>query len=110
MRVVFGVQFVAHKQVSRTKTWRKPLLRAPAVVLFAAAVEFAVWLGLTDRNAMNRPDELIECRMLSVPTRAPLESVETSCVDGAHDESTPKQVSRKSTWRPATALATRFVA
>jgi hypothetical protein len=26
MRVVFGVQVVAAMQVSRTKTWRKPLL------------------------------------------------------------------------------------
>jgi hypothetical protein len=32
MRVVAGVQFVAPRQVSRTKTWRKPLLGVVAEV------------------------------------------------------------------------------
>ena len=41
MRVVFGMQDVAPVQVSRTKTWRKPLLvfDVPEAADFAAAFE-----------------------------------------------------------------------
>src|SRR5580704_12857682 len=102
MRVVFGVQDVAPRQVSRTKTWRKPLfevdVEAGDFADFAAAFELdcdAVLLGVTARNAMKRPDALTDGRMPSVPTSAPLASVETSCVEGEHCVFAPKQVSRR---------------
>ena len=86
-------------QVSRTKTWRKPLLVVDAEAAdFAAAAEVdadAVLLGVTARNAMNLPEALIEGRMPSVPTSAPLGSVEMSRVDGEHCDWTPAQVSRR---------------
>src|ERR1700722_1181415 len=60
---------------------------------------------------MYRPEELTEGRMLSVPTRAPLGSVDTSCVDGTHAAAAaPTQVSCRKTWRPVEVLATRLVA
>jgi hypothetical protein len=102
MRVVFGVQLAAPMQVSRMKTWRKPLLEldVPEAADFAAAlgaVEADAWLGVTARNAMNRPEALTDGKMPSVPTSAPAESVEMSCVDGEHCDCdlTPKQVSRR---------------
>lgn len=102
MRVVFGVQDAAPRQVSRTKTWRKPLLDvevdAGGFADFAAALELvcdAVLLGVTARNAMKRPEALTDGRMPSVPTSAPLGSVETSCVEGEHCVLAPRQVSRR---------------
>src|SRR5579864_5104358 len=88
MRVVFGVHDVAPRQVSRTKTWRKPLSEldveagdfADFATAFALACD-AVLLGVTARNAMKRPDALTDGRIPSVPTSAPLGSVETSCVE-----------------------------
>ena len=101
MRVVFGVQLAAPMQVSRTKTWRKPLSEVELDVDdgdFAA--DFALlWdfvaLGVTARKATKRPEALTEGRMPSVPTRAPVGSVEMSCVEGEHCDFTPVQVSRK---------------
>ena len=81
---------------------------------FAWAVAWpATWLGMTAKNAIKRPEELTEGKMLSVPASAPLASKETSCVEGVHDcEAAPKQVSRKYTWRPGPGAvpATRFAA
>src|SRR5579859_6343331 len=108
MRVVFAVQFVAPTQVSRTKTWRNPLFGEPAVAL-ARAEDFA-WLGVTATNATKRPDALTDGKMLSVPTSAPLESVEISCVDGVHELGAPTQVSRRYTWRPDGASGSKLVA
>jgi len=101
MRVVFGVQLAAPMQVSRTKTWRKPLSEVELDVEdgdfaadFALLCDF-VALGVTARKATKRPEELTEGRMPSVPTRAPVGSVEMSCVEGEHCDFTPVQVSRK---------------
>jgi hypothetical protein len=80
--------------VSRTKTWRSPLL-VPAALFVEGADLLLAWLGVTATKATNLPDALREGKIASVPTSAPCESVETSCVEGAHDASTPKQVSRK---------------
>src|ERR1700722_13565625 len=102
MRVVFGVQEEAPRQVSRMKTWRKPLFAVElddvAAADFAAAGEpdcDATWLGVTARNAINRPEALTDGRMPSVPTSCPVGSVETSCVDGEHCDCAPAQVSRR---------------
>jgi hypothetical protein len=102
MRVVFGVQEVAPIHVSRTKTCRKPLFEVDVgAAADLAAAEFAefednpLWLGVTARNAMNRPDALTDGKMPSVPTRAPPASVETSCVEGEHCDCAPVQVSRR---------------
>ena len=101
MRVVFGVQFGAPMQVSRTKTWRKPLSEVELDVEdgdfaadFALLCDF-VALGVTARKATKRPEALTEGRMPSVPTRAPVGSVEMSCEEGEHCDFTPVQVSRK---------------
>jgi hypothetical protein len=105
MRVVFGVHEEAPRQVSRMKTWRKPLFALGlelddevAAADFAAAVEpdcDVAWLGVTARNAMNRPDALTDGKMPSVPTSWPVGSVETSCVDAEHCDCVPAQVSRR---------------
>jgi hypothetical protein len=103
MRVVFGVQLAAPRQVSRTKTWRKPLsgvevedgdFAADFASDFALLCDF-VALGVTARKAMKRPEALTDGRMASVPTSAPFGSVEMSCVEGEHWVFTPVQVSRK---------------
>ncbi len=46
---------------------------------------------------MKRPEALIDGKIPSVPTSAPVGSVETSCVDGVQDElaGAPTQVSRR---------------
>jgi hypothetical protein len=95
MRVVLGVQLLVARQVSRTKTWRKPLLVVAAEFGVEAADVLLAWLGVTATKATNLPDALTEGKIASVPTSAPCGSVETSCVEGAHDASAPKQVSRK---------------
>jgi len=79
MRVVFGVQFVAPRQVSRRNTWRKPLL-GEAAGLAGNFPLAASWLGVTARNYDVAPEELIEGNMLSMPFSAPPGSVETSDV------------------------------
>jgi hypothetical protein len=96
------VQDFAPMQVSRTKTCRNPLfdveLADVPAVDFAAPVEpacDALWLGVTARNAINRPDALTDGKMPSVPTSCPFESVETSCVDGEHSDCAPAHVSRR---------------
>jgi hypothetical protein len=53
------------------------------------------WLGMMERKAIKRPEELTEGKMLSVPTRAPFESREISCVEGLQESAAPAQVSRK---------------
>ena len=102
IRVVFGVHEEAPRHVSRTKTWRKPLFAVEfdevAAADFAATVEpdcDVAWLGVTARNAMNRPEALTDGRMPSVPTSWPVGSVETSCVDAEHCDCEPAQVSRR---------------
>jgi len=93
-RVVLGVQGAATpKQVSRTKTWRIPLLGEPD---FDAYLEF-----VTERKATKRPEELREGSKLSLPESAPPSSVEMSVVCGVHEVVAPKQVSRRKIWRPA---------
>jgi hypothetical protein len=97
MHVVLGVQFGVFKQVSRKKTWRRPLL---GVVVEGAACGFAAddcesWLGVTATNATKRPEELIEGRMASVPVRAPAGSVEISEVSGLHAVVAPVHISRR---------------
>ena len=94
MRIVFGVQFVAPRQVSRRNTWRKPLL-GEAAALAGNFPPAASWLGVTARNTMKRPDELIDGNMLSVPFSAPPGSVETSDVAALQEALAPAQVSRK---------------
>src|ERR1700687_1814794 len=107
MRVVFGVQLAAPRQVSRMNTWRYPLLLLLAGVLAETDVRFAAWLCVTAKNATKRPEELTEGRRVSAPTSAPRESAATSCVEGLHDSPAPMQVSRKETCRPAGAVSTR---
>ena len=99
MRVVFGVQLAAPMQVSRTKTWRKPLSavdddEGDFAADFALLCDF-VALGVTARKATKRPEALTDGRIPSVPTSAPVGSVEMSCVDGEHCVFTPVHVSRK---------------
>jgi hypothetical protein len=72
-------------------TCRKPLLLE--FTEFFAEVE--EWLEVMARKATNLPEELTEGRMLSVPTNAPFESEEMSCVEDLHDSPAPAQVSRK---------------
>ena len=110
MRVVFGVQVLAPRHVSRTNTCRIPLFGALGAFAIAAAGVFAAALAVTATKATNRPELLIDGRMLSVPFKAPLESVEIKVVEGLHEFSAAMQVSRKYTWRPAGAPSTRFVA
>src|SRR5260370_12621821 len=105
MRVVFGAQFVAPRHVSRMNTWRKPLLLALAVVFNGAGTGLEEWPGVMARNATKRPEELMEGRMLSVPTSVPFESVEMSCVDGLHDSPAPAQGSRTYICLPGAALS-----
>jgi hypothetical protein len=102
-----AVQEDAPRQVSRTKTWRNPLLFAvsfdAALVCaalfrpagFCAALAAADLLAVTATKATNLPEALTEGRMLSVPASCPLGSVETSCVDGVQPDAAPVQVSRK---------------
>ena len=83
MRVVFCVQFDAPMQVSRMKTWRKPLSEVDVeeedfAADFVLPLCDVVWLGVTARNATKRPEALTDGRMPSVPTSAPAESVEMS--------------------------------
>jgi len=94
IRVVFGVQLAAPRHVSRTNTWRYPLLFALPVEL-AWVVGFTEWLGVTATNATKRPELLTDGRIASVPTRAPPASVEISCVEGMQADAAPKQVSRR---------------
>ena len=99
MRVVFGVQLAAPMHVSRTNTWRKPLSvvdddEGDFAADFALLCDF-VALGLTARKATKRPEALTDGRIPSVPTSAPVGSVEMSCVDGEHCVFTPVHVSRK---------------
>ena len=101
MRVVLGVQPEAPRQVSRTKTWRKPLSEVDEDVEdgdfaagFALLWDF-VALGVTARKATKRPEELTEGKMPSVPTSAPVGSVEMTCVEGEHCVFTPAHVSRR---------------
>src|SRR5580700_3414190 len=107
MRVVLGVQFAVPRQVSRTKTWRKPLFEAFEPDLSTGAPEECV--GVTARNATNRPEALTDGKTASVPTNAPLGSVEMSWVEAVQAEFTPKQVSRTYTWRPVPDSTTRLV-
>src|SRR5882672_12329362 len=103
MRVVFGEQpDAAPMQVSRTRTWRTPLLICPAV---AFVVE-----DFTERKAMNRPDELMDGSKLSVALNNPLGSTETSCVCGLQPDAAPWQVSRRKICLPFGVSAARFVA
>jgi hypothetical protein len=67
-------------------------------------------LGVTATNVTNLPDALTDGKIASVPTSVPCGSVETSCVEGEHGACTLKQESRKYTWRPGGASASRFVA
>ena len=95
MRVVFGVQFAAPRQVSRKNIWRMPLFGAVCAPAAAPAGVFPVALGVIATNATNLPEALIEGRILSVPVKAPFASVEINVVDGLHGFSAPMQVSRK---------------
>ena len=52
-------------------------------------------LGVTARNAMKRPEALTEGRMPSVPTSAPVGSVEMSCVEGGTAFGRRRSVSRR---------------
>ena len=89
MRVVLGMQEVAApKQVSRTKTWRKPLFGEPADLA-------GYFEGVTERNATKRPDELTEGSRLSLPESEPDSSVEMSVVCDTHGVAAPAQVSRR---------------
>src|ERR1700716_1688638 len=91
MREVLGVQLDTPRHVSRTKTWRYPLLLAPGLTLGCCGA----WLWVTARNATNLPEALIDGRKPSVPVSAPFESTETTCVDGEQLPSAPEHVSRK---------------
>src|ERR1700681_1169642 len=91
MREVLGVQLDTPTQVSRTKTWRYPLLFAPE----ATGGGGGAWLWVTARNATNLPEALIDGRKLSVPVSAPFESIEPICVEGEHLPPAPEHVSRK---------------
>jgi len=93
IRVVFGVQFATPRQVSRTKTCRNPLLGEVCVFAFEPAGVFATALGVIATKATKRPDALMEGRMLSVPFKAPSESVEIKVVAGLQEFATPMQVS-----------------
>ncbi len=98
MRVVEGLQPAgAPRHVSRTKTWRKPLSGDDAIGLCADA---ELGLGLTERKATKRPEALTDGRTLFVPTRAPVGSVEISCVEGLQEAPAPKHVSRKKICMP----------
>src|ERR1700757_4810616 len=98
MRVVLGVQFAAPRQVSRTKTWRRPLF--PAVTAFAwvwfvFAPLAEAGLGVTARKATNRPELLSEGKIASVPASLPSSSVDASRVFGWQAPAAPMQVSRR---------------
>jgi hypothetical protein len=117
-RVVFGMQFEAPKQVSRTNTCRNPLF-AVAVAVLAVAVagafvppvlEAGALLLVTATNATNRPVELIDGRIPSVPFSAPPVSVEINVVSALHVDAAPAQVSRTYTCLPVPAPSTKFVA
>jgi len=99
MRVVFGVQPEAPRQVSRTKTWRRPLLGvedfAAGVALDVAVEAEGALLLVTATKAMKRPLELNDGRIASVPVRAPEESTETSAVEALHPLAALTQVSRR---------------
>src|SRR5215469_7601524 len=87
-RIVFGVHdAAAPKHVSRTKIWRRPLLGDPDCDWYLD--------GTTERNAMKRPEELIEGRRLSLPESAPESSAETRTVCSVHEAVAPMQVSRR---------------
>ena len=73
-------------------TWRRPLFLPLAGV---SETRFEEWLGVMARNATKRPEELTEGRMLSVPTKAPFESVEIKWVAGLQESPAPAQVSSK---------------
>lgn len=91
IRVVFGVQLEAPRQVSRRNTWRKPLLEEAAEVL----VLFVSWLGVMVTNATKRPEELMDGKILSVPLKAPSESVEIREMLGLQEAGAPTQLSRR---------------
>jgi hypothetical protein len=93
IRVVFGVQLVAPRQVSRTNTCRKPLFGAACTFAVAPPAIFGVFVGVIATNATYLPVELIEGKILSVPFNAPCESVETSVVVVLHEFSAPMHVS-----------------
>ena len=59
---------------------------------FFAEVE--EWLAVMARKATYLPEELTEGRMLCVPSNAPFESREMSCVEGLQESAAPEQVSR----------------
>src|SRR5437879_3149237 len=94
IRVVFGVQLLVARQVSRTNTWRSPLF-VPAALLVEAPDLPLAWLGVTATNATNLPEALTEGKIASVPTSAPCASVEISCVEAAHDCAAPRHVLRR---------------
>ena len=89
------MQFVAPRQVSRMKTWRKPLLPLLEEAFDWAEIEFEEWLGVMAKNATKRPEELTEGRILSAPTKAPLGSVDIKCVAGLQAPRAPAHVSSK---------------
>ena len=96
IRVVFGVQFAAPRQVSRTKTCRNPLFGELCVFVLAVApapVVFSVALGVIATKATKRPEVLMEGKMLSVPFNAPSASIEIKLVDGLHEPVAPMHVS-----------------
>jgi hypothetical protein len=93
--VVFGVQSFSPKHVSRIKTCRNPLFGPACAFAAAPPAIFAVWLGVMATNATYLPVELIEGKTLSVPFKAPCESVEISVVAVLQEFSAPMHVSCK---------------
>jgi len=109
IRVVFGVQLVARRQVSRINTWRWPLL-LPLAPQFGNLIR---GMAGSDRQKtpQKRPEELTEGRMLSVPTNAPFSSVEMSCVDGLAGISYPRaSIEQIDLAAPGGECSTKFVA
>jgi hypothetical protein len=94
MRVVFGVQFAAPRQVSRTNTWRIALLDRTAGFRLAAVPEAVAAVCVSATNATNRPDALIDGTTAASPESFPVSSFDTSCVLGVQDPPAPLHVSR----------------
>jgi hypothetical protein len=90
IRVVFAVQFVAPRQVSRINIWLYPLFVAGTPEPVDGAL-----LPVTATKATNLPEALTDGKIASVPTNWPLLSVETSSVDGTQLVGAPVQVSRR---------------
>ena len=64
----------------------------------------------TERNATNRPEELIEGNKLSVALKSPPGSTEINWVCDVQPEAAPLHVSRRKICLPLGVCAARFVA